>query len=81
MPIELLNQLQSVVAKVFGMSADQVVPDFKMGDHPRWDSMGHMDLVASVEKEFGVRFPSHALPQITSVGLIGNELSKLLNRV
>jgi acyl carrier protein len=78
---DLQSRLRSAVAKQFGMAPPEVTANLKMGDHPAWDSMGHMGLVAALEKEFAVRFPSHALPRITSVALIEKELSKMLSKV
>jgi len=78
---EILNRLRPAIAKQLGIAAAEITPNLKMGDHPAWDSMGHMGLVAALEKEFAIRFPSHALPRITSVTLIEKELSKILAKV
>lgn len=78
---EMQIRLRSAIAKQLGVSATEITPNLKMGDHPAWDSMGHMGLVAALEKEFAVRFPSHALPRITSVVLIEKELTKMLPKV
>lgn len=74
---ELENRVRGVMARTFGIPLDAVAPHFKMGDHPRWDSIGHMELVAALEKEFAVRFPGHALARITSLVAIKNELVSL----
>ena len=73
-------RLRSAIAKQLGVAPTEVTADLKMGDHPAWDSMGHMGLVAVLEKEFAVRFPSHALARITSVASIEKELSKMLGK-
>jgi acyl carrier protein len=74
------SRLRSAIAKQLGVAPLEITPTLKMGDHPAWDSMGHMGLVAALEKEFAVRFPSHALPRITSVALIEKELTKMLSK-
>lgn len=75
---DLESRLRTIVAKVLKADAAQIRPDFKMGDHPRWDSLGHMDLVAAIENDFGIRFPSHALPRITSLPVIRREVEAAL---
>jgi len=77
---EMQSRLRSAIAKQLGLAPLEITPNLKMGDHSAWDSMGHMGLVAAMEKEFAVRFPSHALPRITSVALIEKELTKLLSK-
>jgi acyl carrier protein len=39
----------------------------QMGSTPGWDSMGHMVVVMALEKDFGVRFPAHRLPELTNI--------------
>ncbi len=77
MPDDLDQRLKTVLARVLGIDASAVSPTIKMGDHPNWDSLGHMNLVAAVEKEFKVRFPSYALPRITDLPSLRREVSAL----
>jgi len=52
----LIDRLALVFQEVFGFDSGRfskaVVPE----DVPNWDSIGHMNLVASLEKRFGLRF-------------------------
>lgn len=63
-------RVRGVIARTFRLSAEQAAGPLQMGDPPAWDSLGHMGLVADIEKEFGVRFPGYALPELVSVEAI-----------
>jgi acyl carrier protein len=49
----------------------------RMGGVPAWDSLGHMQLVLELEKEFGVAFPTYALADLTDVSAIVREIQAL----
>ena len=44
----------------------------RMGSTPGWDSLGHMDVVLELEREFNIRFAAHQLAQLTDVAAIAN---------
>ena len=47
------------------------------GSLPSWDSLGHMSLVAAIEKTFGVSFPTYMLQDLVSVGSIVSAVKEL----
>ena len=70
------SRVRNVIVKTFRLPPEGAARDLRMGDPPAWNSLGHMELVAALEKEFGVRFPGYALPTLTSVDAIVQELGK-----
>lgn len=50
---EKLNQLLS---QVFDLTKEQVKQNLSRSEIAKWDSLTHMDLVASLEREFQVVF-------------------------
>jgi acyl carrier protein len=36
-------------------------------EHPRWDSLGHIQLILALEKEFGVKFSSEEVVSMRRV--------------
>ncbi|MBU2023287.1 MAG: acyl carrier protein [Gammaproteobacteria bacterium] len=48
------NEVRELIAKILNVSTDVVVDDLAVGDIPEWDSLAHMNIIASIEKEFGI---------------------------
>ena len=44
---------------------------------PAWDSLRHVELVFSIEDEFGVRFDEEELPELTSLPALVDAVSRL----
>jgi len=50
-----MNQrLASILADVFEMRADQIVPELNKETVGSWDSLKQMDLVLSLEREYSI---------------------------
>jgi acyl carrier protein len=58
------DRLISVLSDVFGVSMTQITPNLKKEDLGSWDSLKQMDLVISLEREFGI---SLQLPEIVKL--------------
>ena len=63
------DDLVSVLAEVFGLRADQIVPGLTKDDVGSWDSLKQMDLVLSIEQKFGV---SLEIPDIIRMNSVAN---------
>ncbi len=74
----VVSRVQAVVAQTFGLPAGDISPTSGIGNPPAWDSFGHMQLVAAVEQEFGVTFPSYKLSELLDVQAITAALNELL---
>ncbi len=68
------ERLQKTIADALRVDRDLVTPDLGMGGVERWDSLGHLRLVLSVEQEFRVHFSAEEIPKLTSVGCIVESL-------
>lgn len=69
-----------MVSTVFKVSAYEVRRDTGMTSLEGWDSLGHLQLIVSVEAAFDVRFRTDRIPDLTTVGLIEDELESLASR-
>jgi len=49
-----VSKLANCFVEALGISPEQVTDDLAYQSVPRWDSVGHMALVASIEDAFGV---------------------------
>jgi len=47
-----------------------------MGSLPLWDSMGHMQLLIEIEKEFGLTFPTYEIAELLSTEAIIKAVEK-----
>jgi acyl carrier protein len=59
--------LVSVLSDVFGLPADQIVPELTKDDVGSWDSLKQMDLVMSIEKKFGITLEVTDIIKMNSV--------------
>ena len=67
---DLNRRVREVIAKTFDLSAEYAQQNLCLNSVPRWDSMGHLELVLELEDAFQVRFPSYALAQLVDVEAI-----------
>ena len=69
---ESLDRLAGVFREVFDDDEVVVTPQTSAADVDGWDSLMHVNLMLSVEKEFGVRFSSSEVAMLQDVGeLVG----------
>ncbi len=69
------KRLVSVLTDVFGLRADQIVPELTKDDVGSWDSLKQMDLVMSLEREFGIALEIPDIIRMNSVANIVDVLS------
>jgi acyl carrier protein len=50
------NRINAVLKRVFDLTEKEVMQDLKRGQIAKWDSLTHMDLVVSLEREFNIIF-------------------------
>jgi acyl carrier protein len=63
-------KLRQIVANVLGVPTDAVSSTSSPRDFPQWDSAAHIDIVLSVEAEFGVSFSPDEMLDSLSIGAI-----------
>lgn len=70
------GRLAAVLADVFNLALDRIVPGLTKADVGSWDSLRQMDLVMSLEKEFGVTMEIEDIVAMDSV----ESIIKILER-
>ena len=68
--MSLADRLATVFDEVFGLAPDRFSSSAMPEDVPNWDSIGHMNLVLRLEKEFGQRFDVDEIMDMSSAGKI-----------
>lgn len=67
----IMNQkAAAVLSRVFGINEVDIHPDLTKADVGSWDSLKQMDLVASLEKEYGITLGIPEIIRMQSVQAI-----------
>jgi acyl carrier protein len=70
------SRVRSVIGRTFRLERVPPTEELVMGQLPAWDSLGHMTLLAELEQEFKVQFPTFVLATLTTVPAIVQELER-----
>lgn len=65
---DIVERLNEVFRDVFGDPSISVTPSTTSADIEDWDSIEHINLVAAVENEFGLRFKMREVSGMKDVG-------------
>jgi len=77
---EILSKLQPIFHDVLDDQSISVVRESSAETIEGWDSLAHINLVASVEQEFGLRFALGELQSLKNVGEMVDLMQVKLNR-
>lgn len=69
---ELQESLIQLLAEVFQEPVEQVSPDLSFGDLPGWDSLGHMNLLASLEARYDLEVDTDMIAELVTFQAIVN---------
>jgi len=64
------ERLRRAVIAGLRISPDRYRRDLKLGDLDEWDSLGHLELVAQIESEFGVSVDMDDIQRLVSLDAI-----------
>jgi acyl carrier protein len=64
------KRLAEVLADIFGMRVAEIRPDLLKSEVGTWDSLKQMDLVISLEREYGIALDIPDIVRMTSVASI-----------
>ncbi len=63
---DALKRYNEVFMDVFGVTEEELGSDFSTETIEAWDSIGHMNLISSLEEEFDILFESDDLMEFQS---------------
>jgi len=72
----LNDRLEKVIREVFEIEAEIIDENWTSEDIPDWDSVGHLNLIMEVEKEFGIKIEIEEMFEIEKLGDITRILQK-----
>ena len=62
-----LARLKDLAADTFDLDPDDIPDDAAAGTLPAWTSLGHLQFMAAVEQEFGVRLTLEEMLSVQSL--------------
>jgi acyl carrier protein len=62
-----LSRVASVFSQAFAVPAEEITTNTVPDDVPKWDSLGHMNMVSVLGKEFGLRFGVDEIMEMATV--------------
>lgn len=62
--------IEALIASTLDIPAEQVTEESDMTTIPKWDSLGHINLVLAIEEAYGVVIDEDAIVELTSVRAI-----------
>lgn len=66
--MELHERLEGVFRQVFDDEQLTLTDETSARNIPKWDSFAHINLMFSIEQEFGVRFNGNELGELKNIG-------------
>lgn len=70
------KRLAGILAEVFRLKESEIHPDLQKNDVGSWDSLKQMDLVMTLENEYGITLTIPDIIRMVSVGEIINVLKE-----
>lgn len=64
---DVSRRVRETIREVFRLSPEEAGGDLRLGSPPRWDSLGHMELLVALEREFGLTFSVSVISRMTTV--------------
>ena len=70
------QQIKTIMGRTWGIDPDKVSSEVKFNEIPQWDSLGHVNLLVSLEKEYNVKIDNETLTKLTSIPSIIEHIRK-----
>ncbi|MBF0106859.1 MAG: acyl carrier protein [Deltaproteobacteria bacterium] len=74
------DKLKKIVARVLGLSKNNIGKDTSANTVVGWDSLKQMDLIANIEREFGVEFTDEQIEDMISYDVIRSVLYEIFKK-
>lgn len=55
------EKIRKIMSEILGVKENEIEEDSAIGDLANWDSLNHLKIVASIEREFGIQFTPDVL--------------------
>ena len=73
---QIPSSLRDIFADTLEISREDVTPQLNTDESETWDSFRHLQLILSIEDEYGVQFDPQKIPELTSVAKVQEALEQ-----
>ena len=70
------TDLQPILASALLVSEDLITLDLQYGDLPEWDSLGHMNIMMTLEDTYGIEISTETISELISTTAILEHINK-----
>lgn len=74
-----MEKVRKLVAEVFQIRESDITLQTNMKDIDSWDSLTHMEMIVSLEDEFGIEFTADEIMEMVDVGKIEKIVEEKIN--
>lgn len=74
------QQIQTIAAEIFQVSAEAINFEMTPDDVERWDSLNHLRLITAIEAEYGARFSMSQIQSIESLSDIRSLVAQVTDQ-
>lgn len=61
------EKIISIIARILETDIEDIELDTAIGDLPEWDSLHHLNIIAELEREFGIKYAAEDLAELEDV--------------
>jgi acyl carrier protein len=72
----LNKRLEDAIRRAFPIDAETLDENWTSDDIPDWDSVGHLDLMMEIEKEFNIKIEIEEMFEVEKLGDIAEILAR-----
>ncbi|MCI8838425.1 MAG: acyl carrier protein [Hungatella sp.] len=65
--MNIYGQVIRIMAEILKVNEEQIGEDTAIGDIPTWDSLSHLSIISTIEKEFGIQFTPDVVMDLEDV--------------
>jgi acyl carrier protein len=74
---KLNDRINVIFKRLFQARPESLGDHIRRGELQRWDSLGHLELVSSLEREFHIEIPTDEVLTMETVGDVRRTVEKL----
>lgn len=70
------EKIKEIISQLFGIEKSRILDNSSQETIEQWDSLGHLNLITSLEEEFQVQFNEEEISQMLNLKLIVEIISE-----